>query len=418
MDKLGFKSNFRLINLIIYLFVAVSVVSIIFIVILLFLGARTIAIVAAIILFIIFILLLLFLYLQYSFDVTTKEKKSLKDNPEKINAEIQYLKELILNNNDEISYLKNELEEFESQLTTELDEKIRDQQQDIDNERNVKTTQIARIKDQNNEYWKKIHDLEISYETTIQRINDHEKINFQSFMLTSSNFLTDTKGRLAVIISFLVYICVPLSFIGVLASSFSIDSKRSSIQDLPPFFDLSTEQYAQTTNALSSTLAHIITPTNTVSGTKTSTETPSPTISLSPTITASPTITPSPSVSPTPTNSRTPTPTRTHTSTRTSTPTKTKTPRPTDTRWNTATPGPTSPPPQPPPPQPTQPPPPQPPPPEPTQGGNCCHCYPYVCIPYPPPDLDCADIPYKRFAVVGCDPHGFDGDNDGIGCEW
>jgi micrococcal nuclease len=40
-----------------------------------------------------------------------------------------------------------------------------------------------------------------------------------------------------------------------------------------------------------------------------------------------------------------------------------------------------------------------------------------VCIPPPPPDLDCGDIPYKRFRVLPPDPHRFDGDNDGIGCE-
>jgi micrococcal nuclease len=42
-----------------------------------------------------------------------------------------------------------------------------------------------------------------------------------------------------------------------------------------------------------------------------------------------------------------------------------------------------------------------------------------VCIPAPPPDLDCKDIPYRNFPVdrrFG-DPHRFDGDRDGIGCE-
>jgi hypothetical protein len=49
---------------------------------------------------------------------------------------------------------------------------------------------------------------------------------------------------------------------------------------------------------------------------------------------------------------------------------------------------------------------------------SSCHpSYPDVCIPPPPPDLDCGDIPYRRFRVVGSDPHRFDGDNDGIGCE-
>jgi micrococcal nuclease len=48
----------------------------------------------------------------------------------------------------------------------------------------------------------------------------------------------------------------------------------------------------------------------------------------------------------------------------------------------------------------------------------CDPSYPTVCIPPPPPDLDCGDIPYRYFTVVGSDPHRFDGtDNDGIGCE-
>ncbi|SNB59995.1 thermonuclease family protein [Thermoflexus hugenholtzii] len=51
--------------------------------------------------------------------------------------------------------------------------------------------------------------------------------------------------------------------------------------------------------------------------------------------------------------------------------------------------------------------------------GNCHPAYPTVCIPPPPPDLDCGDIPYRNFPVdhrYG-DPHRFDGDKDGIGCE-
>jgi len=63
------------------------------------------------------------------------------------------------------------------------------------------------------------------------------------------------------------------------------------------------------------------------------------------------------------------------------------------------------------PPQPVQPPP--------QEGGdnNCGPAYPDVCIPPPPPDLDCNEIPYRRFRVLPPDPHRFDGDNDGIGCE-
>lgn len=49
--------------------------------------------------------------------------------------------------------------------------------------------------------------------------------------------------------------------------------------------------------------------------------------------------------------------------------------------------------------------------------GNCDPSYPDFCIPSPPPDLDCKDIPQKRFTVLQPDPHRFDGDYDGIGCE-
>ena len=48
---------------------------------------------------------------------------------------------------------------------------------------------------------------------------------------------------------------------------------------------------------------------------------------------------------------------------------------------------------------------------------RCDPSYPDVCIPPPPPDLNCDDISARNFRVVGSDPHGFDGDNDGIGCE-
>lgn len=52
-----------------------------------------------------------------------------------------------------------------------------------------------------------------------------------------------------------------------------------------------------------------------------------------------------------------------------------------------------------------------------TGSGNCDPSYPDVCIAPPPPDLDCKDIPYRRFRVLPPDPHGFDRDHDGIGCE-
>ena len=51
-------------------------------------------------------------------------------------------------------------------------------------------------------------------------------------------------------------------------------------------------------------------------------------------------------------------------------------------------------------------------------GSRCDPAYPTVCIPSPPPDLDCGQIPYTDFRVLPPDPHGFDGsDNDGWGCE-
>jgi micrococcal nuclease len=53
----------------------------------------------------------------------------------------------------------------------------------------------------------------------------------------------------------------------------------------------------------------------------------------------------------------------------------------------------------------------------PAPGTTCDPSYPTVCIPAPPPDLDCGEILYRRFKVLPPDPHRFDGDKDGIGCE-
>jgi micrococcal nuclease len=53
-------------------------------------------------------------------------------------------------------------------------------------------------------------------------------------------------------------------------------------------------------------------------------------------------------------------------------------------------------------------------------GGGCDPSYAGVCIPSPPPDLDCDDIRAMGLApvrVVGSDPHRLDGDDDGWGCE-
>lgn len=48
---------------------------------------------------------------------------------------------------------------------------------------------------------------------------------------------------------------------------------------------------------------------------------------------------------------------------------------------------------------------------------NCNPSYPDFCIPYSPPNLDCKDIPQKNFTVLQPDPHRFDVNKNGIGCE-
>lgn len=53
----------------------------------------------------------------------------------------------------------------------------------------------------------------------------------------------------------------------------------------------------------------------------------------------------------------------------------------------------------------------------------CDPGYPTICIPPPPPDLDCAEIvPLKKFRVLhdipNADDHHLDGNNDGIGCQF
>jgi micrococcal nuclease len=60
-------------------------------------------------------------------------------------------------------------------------------------------------------------------------------------------------------------------------------------------------------------------------------------------------------------------------------------------------------------------------PPEPIPTGSlnsgCDPAYPDVCIPPPPPDLECREVPHARFRVLPPDPHNFDGNGDGVGCE-
>jgi hypothetical protein len=50
---------------------------------------------------------------------------------------------------------------------------------------------------------------------------------------------------------------------------------------------------------------------------------------------------------------------------------------------------------------------------------RCSPSYPDLCIPPPPPDLDCKDVRGGRrpFQVLPPNPHHFDRDRDGWGCE-
>lgn len=50
---------------------------------------------------------------------------------------------------------------------------------------------------------------------------------------------------------------------------------------------------------------------------------------------------------------------------------------------------------------------------------ECDPAYPTVCIApvWMVGDLNCKDIPFRRFQVLPPDPHNFDGDFDGVGCE-
>ena len=48
---------------------------------------------------------------------------------------------------------------------------------------------------------------------------------------------------------------------------------------------------------------------------------------------------------------------------------------------------------------------------------NCHPSYVNVCVPPPPPDLDCPDIDGCDIQVVGSDPHRLDRDHDGLACE-
>jgi micrococcal nuclease len=52
-----------------------------------------------------------------------------------------------------------------------------------------------------------------------------------------------------------------------------------------------------------------------------------------------------------------------------------------------------------------------------SEGSACDPAYPDACIPPPPPDLDCGDLAARGFRVLAPDPHRFDSNGDGVGCE-
>jgi len=54
--------------------------------------------------------------------------------------------------------------------------------------------------------------------------------------------------------------------------------------------------------------------------------------------------------------------------------------------------------------------------PPPAPPAGCDPSYPTLCLPSFP-DIDCGEIGARQFPVLPPDPHGFDGDFDGVGCE-
>lgn len=148
----------------------------------------------------------------------------------------------------------------------------------------------------------------------------------------------------------------------------------------------------ETRGSIPPTATSTAAPTATATGTPTLTPTPTATDTKQPTGTA--TSTPTTTPSRTPTSTVTATATSTNTPRPTATATPTHTPKPTATTKPTRTPKPTA-----------------------TRNPGCDPAYPTVCIPSPPPDLDCSEIEHRNFTVLSPDPHNFDSDNDGIGCE-
>ena len=57
---------------------------------------------------------------------------------------------------------------------------------------------------------------------------------------------------------------------------------------------------------------------------------------------------------------------------------------------------------------------------DPREAFGCDPSYPDLCIPPPPPDLDCRyvyDRGFRHITVLPPDPHNLDGNHDGVACE-
>jgi micrococcal nuclease len=57
---------------------------------------------------------------------------------------------------------------------------------------------------------------------------------------------------------------------------------------------------------------------------------------------------------------------------------------------------------------------------DPPEAFGCDASYPDLCVPPPPPDLDCRyvyDQGFRHITVLPPDPHNFDGNHDGVACE-
>ncbi len=208
--------------------------------------------------------------------------------------------------------------------------------------------------------------------------NDEIERSAQAAKQTLENDLTHLMPRLQSLSS--------ITFLSYLNKSLA---SQGLVSGLIAFVLIASQGMSGFSATTAAVLASIPTATATPTLTLTPSNTLTPTTTFPPTITLTSTSTNTPTIIDTPTITFTPTATFTPTKTRTPIPTRTRTPLPTATYSAGGGGG----------------------------GGNCSPSYPTVCIPPPPPDLDCGDIPYKRFKVLPPDPHDLDHDGDGIGCE-